>query len=125
MMDLSYKHLKIWQKSKELCIFIYSLTNKFPKEEVYALTSQIRRAVVSIPSNIAEGYAKSSIKERLRFSEIAYGSYYELATQIDIAYDLSYINQDDYNKFLEVSEELGKMMYGYIKSFKNKIKGED
>lgn len=124
-MDLSYKHLKIWQKSKELCIFIYSLTNKFPKEEVYALTSQIRRAVVSIPSNIAEGYAKSSIKERLRFSEIAYGSYYELATQIDIAYDLSYINQDDYNKFLEVSEELGKMMYGYIKSFKNKIKGED
>lgn len=122
MIDLSYKHLRVWQKSKELCLFIYKITKQFPKEEIYAITSQIRRSAVSIPSNIAEGYAKSSIKERLRFSEIAYGSFYELATQIDIAYDLKYVTKEDYDSFMNLSEEIGKMLYGYIKSFKDKIK---
>ena len=122
MIDLSYKRLKVWEKSKNLCLFIYKLTNKFPKEETYGLISQIRRCVISIPSNIAEGYAKSSIKENLRFIEIAYGSYYELNTQIEIAQELGYIEfEDDFSKFKEMSEELGKMIYSYIKVLRNKI----
>lgn len=122
MIDISYKHLKVWQKSKELCLLVYKITKEFPKEEIYAITSQIRRCAISIPSNIAEGYAKTSIKDNIKFCEIAYGSYYELNTQIEIANDLGYIKYENtIIEFNKLSEEIGKMLYGYIKSLKQKL----
>jgi len=78
----NYKELKVWQKGRELVKFVYELTKKFPKEEIYALTSQVRRAAVSVPSNISEGAGHFSNKEFSRFLEIAYASTCELDTQI-------------------------------------------
>ncbi len=87
----SFEKLIVWQKSINLAKQIYSATSKFPKDEIYGLSSQIRRAVVSISSNIAEGYVKSSSKEQVRFSEIAYGSLMEVLNQIIIAKEIKYI----------------------------------
>lgn len=125
MLKLNYKNLEIWKLSKNICLFIYKITKDYPKEELYAITSQIRRCAVSIPSNIAEGYAKSSVKEQLKFIEIAYGSYYELNTQIEISYDLKYIDTDNYNSICADLELLGKMLHGYKLSLQKKLKGED
>ena len=84
----NYKDLKVWQKSYDLCLGIYTITAKFPKEEMYGLTSQIRRAVVSIPSNIAEGYGRKTTKDYIRMLYISYGSVCELETRILLAGDL-------------------------------------
>jgi len=91
----NYKELKVWQKARELVKFIYELTNKYPKEEIYTLTSQIRGAVVSIPSNIAEGAGHFSNKQFSIFLEIAYASSCELDTQVILSFDLNFINQDE------------------------------
>lgn len=128
MFELNFEKLNVWKKSKDLCLLIYEITKQFPKEELYGITSQIRRCVVSIPSNIAEGYAKTSSKENLRFIEIAYGSYYELITQMEIADCLGYIKYEkDINKYKELIDEVGKLLYGYkkvlLKSIENKNKG--
>lgn len=112
----NYKELKVWQKGRELVKFIYELTKKFPKEEVYALTSQVRRAVVSIPSNIAEGTGHFSTKEFSRFLEIAYASSCELDTQIILSFDLNFITQVELNNFSIYVEEIQKMLNGLIKS---------
>lgn len=84
----SHKELIVWQKSIVLVKEVYIFTSKFPKDEIYGLTSQMRRAAVSIPSNIAEGYSRKNIKEYLQFLRISYGSSAELETQIIIAKDL-------------------------------------
>ena len=81
----NYKELKVWQNLYELCLEIYRITAKFPKEERYGLTSQIRRSVVSIPSNIAEGYGKKTTMDYIRILYISYGSVCELETQISLA----------------------------------------
>jgi four helix bundle protein len=112
----NYKELKVWQKGRELVKFIYELTKNFPKEEVYALTSQVRRAVVSVPSNIAEGAGHFSSKEFSRFLEIAYASTCELDTQIILSFDLSFISEDELNKFNIYIEEIQKMLSGLLKS---------
>jgi four helix bundle protein len=78
----NYRELKVWQRSYRLCLDIYKITKRFPNEERYGLTSQIRRAAVSVPSNIAEGYGRKTIPEYIRFLYIAYGSICELETQI-------------------------------------------
>ena len=114
----NYKELKVWQKARELVKFTYQLTKKFPKEEIYSLTSQVRRAVVSIPSNIAEGAGHTSKKEFSRFLEIAYASTCELDTQIILSYDLEFINQTKLNESASYLEELQKMLNGLIKSLK-------
>ncbi len=111
-----YKELKVWQKGRELVKFIYELTNKFPKEEIYSLTSQIRRAAISIPSNIAEGAGHFSNKEFSRFLEIAYASSCELDTQIILSFDLGFINQDKLNDSYLYIEEIQKKLTGLIKS---------
>jgi four helix bundle protein len=112
----NYKELKVWQKGRELVKFVYLLTTKFPKEELYALTSQIKRAVVSIPSNIAEGAGHFSNKEFSRFLEIAYASSCELDTQIILSYDLNFIYEDELNNTSSLIEEVQKMLSGLIKS---------
>jgi four helix bundle protein len=112
----NYKELKVWQKARELVKFIYELTKKFPKEEIYSLTSQIRRAVVSVPSNIAEGAGHISNREFSRFLEIAYSSSCELDTQVILSYDLEFISDDDLKISTSLIEEVQKMLSGLIKS---------
>ncbi|MEJ1221488.1 four helix bundle protein [Sediminicola sp. 1XM1-17] len=92
----SHKDLKVWKESMELVIIIYAATKEFPKYELYGLTSQIRRASITIPSNIAEGAGRNGSKEFIRFLYIALGSLSELETQIEIALKLNYVkNLDD------------------------------
>lgn len=110
----SYKDLIVWQKAMDLVVEIYRLTDKFPREEIYGLTSQMRRAVVSIPSNIAEGRRRGSKKEFHRFSLIAYGSGAELETQMEIVKRLPFGKNLDCSKadslLLEVMKMLNKML---------------
>jgi len=89
-----YENLKVWQESMELVEIIYKLTSTFPNDEVFNLTSQIKRSVVSIPSNIAEGKGRNSDKEFKQFLFIARGSLFELRTQLEIARRLNYIKSD-------------------------------
>jgi len=108
----------MWQQSREFCTEIYAVTNMFPESEKFGLTNQLRRASVSIPSNIAEGSSRNSNKDFSRFIEIAIGSAYEIETQLLISYDLKFIMED---KFLVLTQKLDgitKMMT----SFRNNLK---
>lgn len=105
-----FKNLIVYQKSKDLVMQVYALLKQFPDEERFALCGQIRRAAISIPSNIAEGMARMSNKDQSHFLNIAYGSLMELYAQLDIAHDLGYINQNEYDK-IEISiNEIDKMI---------------
>ena len=95
---------------------IYKNTKKFPREELFTLVSQMRRAAISIPSNIAEGYARYSINELIRFLYIALGSNAELETQLMIARNLEYIEEQDYNELITLAEEIRKMLISLIKN---------
>ena len=116
----SYKDLKVWQKSYQLCLDIYKLTKGFPREERYNLTSQIRRAAVSVPSNIAEGYGRKTTPEYIRSLYIAYGSNCELETQILLAGDLDYITSEQLKKVQEAIGESERMLKALIKSLESK-----
>lgn len=109
-MITSYKDLIVWQKSMELVIEIYKLTENFPKTEQYGIISQMRRAAVSIPSNIAEGRRRGSKKEFKQFLVIAYGSGAELETQIEISKRLNYANIATYKKVDSLLLETMKML---------------
>ncbi len=114
----NYKNLKVWQKGMELVKNVYKSSRKFPKEELYRLTSQMRRSAISIPSNIAEGSGRGTDKDFNRFLDIALGSSFELETQIIIANDLGFLSEHDYNDLsLRVNEEQ-KMITGLQKSLK-------
>lgn len=91
----SHKDLKVWKESMELVLLVYAATNEFPKDELYGLTSQIRRSSISIPSNIAEGAGRNGSKEFIRFLYISLGSLSELETQIEIALQLNYVKNLD------------------------------
>ena len=112
-----FKKLIVWQKTRDLVKNIYLLTKSFPKEELYGLTSQIRRSAVSILSNIAEGAGRNSKKDFNRFLDIANGSAFELETQIILSFDLDYITETEMNSILNQIEEIQKMIYG----LKNKL----
>ncbi len=116
----NYKELKVWQKSYELCLKIYRITTTFPKEERYGLTSQIRRSVVSIPSNIAEGYGRKSIADYIRMLYISYGSVCELETQILLAGDLGFIEETMLGTTNADILEIERMLKALIKSLENK-----
>ena len=105
----SYRELIVWQKSMDVVELIYRATKKFPREEIYGLTSQIRRAAVSIPSNIAEGQARNSTAEFKNFLSIAQGSKAEVETQLMIAVRLEYVTQDEARPILRLLEEVSKM----------------
>ena len=104
-----FKSLVVWQKSVSLVTEIYHLTENYPKNEVFGLTSQIRRASVSIPSNIAEGSSRQSNKDFARFLEIAIGSAYEVETQILISSDLGFITPEDLKELSDMLNEIIKM----------------
>src|SRR3989338_4471264 len=110
----SFRDLTVWQKGYKLNLLVYSLTKMFPKEELFCLTSQIRRCAISIPSNIAEGHARKSKEEFIQFLYIAFGSGAELETQLQMSYDLDYIKEDDYTKTLSLLSEVMKMLNALI-----------
>jgi four helix bundle protein len=112
----SYKDLIVWQKGIQLCEEMYLLTDKFPKSEIYGLTSQIRRCTVSIPSNIAEGHLRGHRTEYRHFLYIAYGSGAELETQLLIALKIGYLSEGDYQKLSSILEEIMKMLNKLISS---------
>lgn len=110
----THKDLTVWQESIKLIKEVYSLTSRFPKEEVYSLTAQIKRSTISIPSNIAEGAARDSNKEYIHFLYIALGSVAELDTQLIIAKDLNFIDEKDYKEIVEKLEILEKCYQGSL-----------
>lgn len=113
----SYKDLLIWQKGIEIVVSVYKLTKNFPQEELFSFTSQIKRASVSVPSNIAEGYGRNTDKSFSHFLDIARGSLYELETQLLIARELEFIqNTDMFNHVISLIEEEGKMINAFYKS---------
>uniref|UniRef100_UPI00286E62D0 four helix bundle protein n=1 Tax=Chamaesiphon sp. VAR_69_metabat_338 TaxID=2964704 RepID=UPI00286E62D0 len=101
----SFRDLRVWQLGMDLTERVYRITDSFPKSEIYGLTSQIRRAAVSIPSNLAEGHGRNSTKEFLQFIAIAFGSICELETQILLSHRLKYIETDDLEKTLALLTE--------------------
>lgn len=111
-----YQDLRVWHKSIELVKEIYFLTEKLPSKEKYILSDQMRRAAISIPSNVAEGNGRSSRVEYKRFVEIARGSQYELQTQLYICVELNYFTKEDTEKANELITEVGKMLNNLIKS---------
>jgi four helix bundle protein len=117
-MAQSYKQLIAWRKSMELVIEIYRVTRTFPQQETYGLVSQLRRAAVSVPSNIAEGQARYSRREFYRFLTMARGSLAEIETQITIARVLAYVSHETARSLLESTEELGRILNGLIASMR-------
>ena len=111
-----FKDLIVWQRAMELVVEVYQLVKKLPKEELFALSDQIRRAVISIPSNIAEGQGRSSLKEFLYFLSIARGSKAELETQLLLCVKINYLNNSDIEKALGLIKEVGKMLNSLQKS---------
>ena len=116
----NYKELKVWQKAYHLCIEIYKITKDFPREERYGITSQIRRASVSVPSNIAEGYGRKTTREYIQALYVAYGSNCELETQILLSGDLGYIKPEDLEKLQGVLGDVERMLMGLIRSLENR-----
>jgi len=112
----SYKDLIVWKKSIELVIEIYKITDKLPKSEIYGLTSQMRRSAVSIPSNIAEGYARKNRKEYAQFIRISFGSGAELETQIIISKNLKLIDMKNFEKADKLLDEIMRMLNKFITS---------
>jgi len=117
---VTHKDLNVWNEAIELVTDIYKMTRSFPKDEQYGLISQIRRAAVSIPSNIAEGSARSSRKEFIQFLNISMGSAVELETQVIISKNLGYITEELFQKISDKVNKISKMVQGLIKSIKSK-----
>jgi four helix bundle protein len=121
MMVSSYQDLKAWQVAMDIAEEIYLASRGLPKHELYGLSSQMQRAAVSIPSNLAEGHARSSSKEYLNHISIALGSLVELETQVILAKRLQYLNSSSAEACLQCLDELGKMIRGLQKSLKSKL----
>ena len=111
----NYKELNIWIKSRALVKELYVLTRKFPVDEKYGLTSQIRRAAISIPSNIAEGSGRNSNKDFARFLDMAISSAFEIETELFLSYDLGYIKEYELDIVINKLIEIQKMIYGFRK----------
>ena len=111
-----FKDLIVWQKAMELVTEVYCLVKKLPKEELFSLSDQIRRAVISIPSNIAEGHGRNSTKEFIQFLAIAKGSKAELETQLLICVKINYLNNSDIETAINLINEVGKMLNALQKS---------
>ena len=115
-----YRKLMVYNNATDFVVYVYTIMKKFPKEEQYALCDQLRRAAVSIPSNIAEGVGRVSEKERAHFMEIAYGSVLEVNCQMEIAQRLGYISESELESIDAKSQELASMLSG----FRNAILGK-
>jgi four helix bundle protein len=121
MDKFAFFDLRVYQEAKMLVREVYTLLEKFPKYETYALGDQLRRAVVSVPSNIAEGLGRFSNKEKAHFIEIAYGSLTETLCQLDIAHDLGYISDNEFEDEKERIDIIGKQLSGLRSSFQRQL----
>lgn len=110
----NFRELQVWKKSMEITKLIYQLTKNFPSYEQYALASQMQRAAVSIPSNIAEGAGRATNKELCHFLSFSLGSAYELETELTLAYELGYIGNSEYGEVNQSLVEIQKMLYSLI-----------
>ena len=120
----SFQKMKIYQLAKELAIYSYQLTEKYPQNERYAIRNQINRAAVSVPSNIAEGTSRRSNKEKLNFINIAYGSLMELVCQMEISYELKYITKEENDTIIQKTKNLSVKMSNY-KNYLEKIEDNE
>ena len=118
----SFTDLEVWREAHELVLIIYQLTKKFPKEEFFGLISQMRRAMVSVTSNIAEGFSRQGFREKLQFYYMALGSLTEVQSQLLIAKDLNYLNQEEFNKIAEQVISVHKLLNAFISKTKEFIK---
>jgi four helix bundle protein len=121
---LSYKDLDVWQQSRVLVKTIYELTKKFPKEEQFGLTSQIRRAAISVPSNIAEGCGRNHTKDSIQFFFVARGSIYELETQLLLSEDLGFVTKEDAEQSLNQVIRCKKLINGFINYFQKQTNNQ-
>lgn len=117
----TFRDLKVWQKAHQLALLIYKITEKFPPEEKFGLVSQMRRAAVSVASNIVEGLRRKGLKDSLNFYNTADSSLEELKYQLILSFDLKFLDNDTYQKAEKLCEETGKMLYGWIKSQKKPL----
>jgi four helix bundle protein len=120
-MSGTYSDLEVWQAAMELAEHIYRVTKSFPKEEIYGLTAQLRRAAVSVPSNIAEGKGRSSEKELVQFLHHSRGSLFEIETQVALALRLNYIDSATNEKLLRETRRVGQLLNGLIRAFRPPI----
>ncbi|MFH1854861.1 MAG: four helix bundle protein [bacterium] len=118
---ISFTDLEAWREGHKLVLEIYKLTATFPKEESFCLTSQIRRAAVSVTSNIAEGFSRRSYKDKIHFYFMALGSVTELQNQLLVSRDLSYISRDKFMRLSEISIKVHKLLNGLIKSSRKRV----
>lgn len=112
MKQNSFRELDAYKEGKKLIKEVYRLLKKFPKEEQYAMRDQLRRAVISITSNIAEGSGRNSFKEKVHFLEFSYGSLMEVLSQMDVACDIEYITVEEFNNFEVMVENVGRLLSG-------------
>jgi four helix bundle protein len=122
---LTYRDLGVWQKGIELVVECYRLSDGFPKSELYGLTSQLRRAAVSVPTNIAEGKGRRSTRSYLHFLDIAYGSLMEVETLLEIAAKLSFLSADTLTALLARTGEIGRMTNALIASLDRRLASEE
>ena len=119
--EYSFQKLKLWQETKKLVVDVYHLLDNFPEFEKFALCDQIRRAIVSVPSNIAEGSGRRSLKEQIHFLEIAYGSLMETYNQLLIAIELTYITEESVEAIKPSIDAVAKMINGLSNSYSEKL----
>jgi four helix bundle protein len=119
----SFRDLVVWQKAMKLVELVYAITKHFPSDERYALTSQLRRASISVPSNIAEGYGRHSTADYIRFLQIALGSAYELETQLELSVRLQLAGVDEVKDALELCTEIEKMLVALSSKLRTKTAG--
>lgn len=117
-MEENFEKLDCWKKAKELCRFCYEIASDFPQHEKYGMGDQARRAAVSVPSNIAEGYSRRTTKDINHFMDISIGSIYELITLMSISLDIGYLTHEKNGQFRKVSNETLKLINGF-KRYKN------
>ena len=115
-MEKGYKKLVVWEKADEFAYQVYLETKKFPKEELYGITSQLRRAALSIPANIVEGTGRQGKKELKQFANIALGSLSEAEYLLEFCFRLNYISSDDYNRLEGLRSEVGALLWKFHKS---------
>ena len=115
---MDYTRLHVWQHARILVDNVYELTTKFPKEELFGLSNQMRRAAVSVPSNIAEGCGRKSEKETTRFLYISRGSLFEIETQCYLALDRKYMNENDFESIYESIQHCKRLLNGFINHYK-------
>ena len=116
----SYQDLEVWKQSKDLVAAIYQVTKAFPRSEQFGLVNQLRRACISIPSNLAEGCGRNYFKDSIQFFFVSRGSLYEIETQIIISFELGYINKDEQTAILEKIKACKRLLNGFINYYRNR-----